>query len=403
MRVFEAVARRIALLAPVLISLMGVGCAHNAARFEGAGERHSRKTAQTYYLAGEAAYAKQNFARAAALWKRAVVELPPRPGYDDLRHKLMLRAGHGQLMAYASSQQPIYLEEGVAMLEAYAAKHEALMGDGEQARRERENVYELIGEMEVAREDHGEKTQAVAAAVETAPANVEVVQVEVASADPKAPRDGITLDVHEGEVLDHEQGMSRDIRVRGRGRLADINDPETRAKLRSDFVEANTGPVLTRAGVIQFEPRGLVRLLSRPVPSMGPADREHAVIGREALAAARPGLEACYEQFIAAAGPEVAMAFTIVVQDQGVLIDADVSSGTLGSPEADVCALEAWKEVHLFDRSGGLYSIEVPVLFFLHTPKPMLEATHQPFGPTDRPNTANTAGPGNLTSDRSQR
>jgi hypothetical protein len=69
------------------------------------------------YTLGEERFAVGRYDDAVALWRHAILELPPTEANDELRHQLVLRLAYGQLMAWARSRDPAYVEDAKLMLE----------------------------------------------------------------------------------------------------------------------------------------------------------------------------------------------------------------------------------------------------------------------------------------------
>lgn len=348
-----------------------------------ASDGEALRAAQTYYLAGEAAYDATDYGQATSLWKRAVIELPRREAYDGLRHKLLIRASHGQLMAYAKTGDRAYLEEGVAMLEAYLDKHEQLRGDSDDAQAERTEIFELVGEMEVAKE--------TADAAAQAPTEFEPeTQVERDFVDP-----------HANEVLDAD-GMKRDVRVRTANR-PDVNDPATRARLASPFADDLAPGVLTKAGSFSYAPRALVRLTKEPNAGKGFEPRTASRVGRSVVSVRRQVLQGCYQAHVAEASEQTSVVVGISVGDDGNVETATLLGGSLGSPEADRCIVEGLESVQLAEYDVGKVEAALSLMFFLDVPRPVFEMAVQPFGPFDSGDSPNTMPPSDLQSDRIHR
>lgn len=377
----------------VLIPLLGVlllaGCAPSGAdRTQAPGaDGEALRVAQTYYLAGEAAYDATDYGQASALWKRAVIELPRREAYDGLRHKLLIRASHGQLMAYGATGDRAYLDEGIAMLEAYLERHEELLGDSADARAQREQVFELVGEMEVAKE--------TADATAQAPTSFEPESdVERAFVDPQP-------DPHENEVLDAD-GLQRDVRVRTADR-PDVNDPATRAKLASPFANDLAPGVLTKAGSFRYAPRALVRLTREPSPGEGSEPRTASRVGRSVVSVGRKVLQDCYEQHLGEATEQTSVVIGISVGHDGTVTSASLVEGDLGSPQSERCILQGIESVQLAQYDVGEVRAALHLTFFLDVPAPVFEMAVQPFGPFDAGDSPNTMPGSDLQSDRIHR
>jgi len=130
--------------ASLLPLLLLLACAHA----EGAAPRSDRAAAQRIYAVAEQRYAEQAYDEAVSLMRHALLQLPPTAEHDQLRHRLVLRMAHTQLMDFAASGQAAALHDAQQMLTRYLERHEQLFGDGEGARAERGEVYELLHQVE---------------------------------------------------------------------------------------------------------------------------------------------------------------------------------------------------------------------------------------------------------------
>ena len=121
--------------------LLLAACAHGVGSEPPAG---NHATAQRIYMVAEERYAAGDFEAAVDLMRHALLQLPPAPEHDHLRHELILRMGHTQLRASAASGQAAPLVDAQQMLTRYLERHEALFGENAVARAERGEVYELL-------------------------------------------------------------------------------------------------------------------------------------------------------------------------------------------------------------------------------------------------------------------
>ena len=196
------------------------------------------------YAIGEVAYDDGRYGDAVALFRQALLALPQTAAADDLRHALILRIAHTQLLAWDATGSDAYLTDAQAMLERYVIVHEQIAGDGEQAQADRGEVYELLYEVESALEPD-----------ETEPPDSD------SDADSDSDSDSDEVDDHAGETLTPD--MVRKVRVRD-SRLASLDDPRVKARLISKFSDPVAGLVLTkgidgllqRAAAARPDPRG---------------------------------------------------------------------------------------------------------------------------------------------------
>ena len=240
-----------------------VGCAGRADSEPMRPDRPELSPGQIYAL-GEARYSDGHLGEAVELWKHSLVALPPNEHNDALRHKLVLRIAHGQLMKWSVSNETEPLREAQAMLYRYLDKHQALFGDDERANKERGDVYEILYEVEARlpggdefESAHAEETSGETPELEDT--ELESEQTEVATAEAYVPSS-------KGEV--------RKIRVKTN--RPSVDDPEMRAKLRSEFANAENGYVLAapeRFGAVgsyyrdfhQLSDDEVIQLLQQPL------------------------------------------------------------------------------------------------------------------------------------------
>lgn len=99
--------------------------------------RRMTPTASRIYGMGEQSFKNGRYDEAILLWRHALLQLPEPAAADDLRHKLILRIGYGQLVAHAASGDRTHPANAQQMLLRYAVKHEQLFGDRPGAERQR--------------------------------------------------------------------------------------------------------------------------------------------------------------------------------------------------------------------------------------------------------------------------
>lgn len=344
---------------------MGFGCAGRAATpanspsepppaAEDGSERSEglaiSATAARIYVLGEQRYAEGRFDEAVALWGHTMLQLPADPSADDVRHKLVARMAYGLLQAHAATGDPSYLHDGLSMCELYVAKHEELFGDGEQARAQRGDIYELLYEFD-SRLDAPGQPQA------GQPATVAKVETEgLAASDPEA--DAEPEDFEDGEQV------VRDVLVR-RISWADEDDPHVRAFILDDRFIGPSGLDHGRDQV--HESRVLVRAGALPQPAGADAPVDRKAVRRAGLAvieAVRPGLQRCYEHAVSREPVMAArVSVTLGLRADGTVAQALLTDGTVVDPEGDACVAGVLHEARI-DSLPGPLQLSVPIHFF---------------------------------------
>ncbi len=362
--------------------------------------------AQRLYSAGEQRFAQGRADQAVALWRHAITQLPQTDRFDELRHKLVLRMGYGQLVAYHQTGKLAHLYDGARMLERYAAKHEALFGSDARAKAQRDQVYELLGELELRiSEPPVRPGQADASAVladDTPPPRFDPFMRSIPSS-PKVLDTGVGEDPQPtpmaqrkdweakhpdrawGKAAGDDEGLERVVVVNGRKlALADINDAELRQSLRR--WDPFAGSVMTAPGIAQVHgPRGLVRIggLARRTDGKGDRLAAHG-LAADAIRSARPALRACYDAAFARNPTFVApttVAFT--VRGDGTVADPHIVSGSIGDSFGDICVLERLAAVKLPAREDGQSTaVSIPLTFFYEGARYLNEGTGAQGGNT---------------------
>lgn len=276
--------------------------------------------AQRRYAVGEVAYGDGRYAEAVSLFREALLALPPTKDADDLRHALILRIAHTQLMAWQSTGDRAYLEDAERMLLRYADRHESLFGTSPQAQAQRGDVYEIL--------------YAVEAVLDPEPPPDD-------SADADQSEPGITmasdeereaLDDHAGEEVG-EQNVRRV--VVKQSRLANLDDPAVRQRLSTSFSTPWAGLQLTKGVDGKFHgPRPLLRFVIDGLDdhdSASPEARQWARrAGRELMREARPALRECYRSSFARDPVEIVRGTVAIdIDAQGKVRGARVRSGGL--------------------------------------------------------------------------
>lgn len=209
------------------------------------------------------------------------------------------------------------------MLERYLVVHEQLLGDAEAARAQRDEVYALLGDITVAR---AEPPAAETAALNPAPP-------EQSSLPP--------VDAHAGEVLDGD--VTRKVVVDANDRPT-VDDPATRAQLKSAFGDAEAAGLLTFPDDFVLHPeRPLVRVRRWPrLADSADGSRARLRPWLAVVRAARPQLERCYSSAFSRQPRDVVDLTVEVTVDQ----NADgrrpsIVSGELVDALGDACVLDA--------------------------------------------------------------
>ena len=292
------------------------------------------------YAIGEVAYEDGRYGDAVALFRQALLALPQTAAADDLRHALILRIAHTQLLAWDATGSTTYLTDAQAMLERYAIVHEEIAGDGARAQAERGEVYELLYEVESALEPEDE---------------AEPSDPSEAEAEP--------IDDHAGEAL--TPAMTRKIRVRD-SRLASLDDPRVKARLSSKFSDPVAGLVLTKGidGLLHG-PRPLVRILG--ARAEGNADAEDRRRARKAAVAAIRGarveLRDCYRRAYARNRIDAVDAkLTVVLDPDGTVARAELVDGldTIGN----ACVQTRVEAQRVEEPPSRTVDVEVALSFF---------------------------------------
>jgi hypothetical protein len=367
--------------------LLAMACAH----VDGQGTTRrsgNRAAAQRIYLVAEERYAAGAFDEAAALMRHSLLQLPPSPEHDELRHELVLRMAHTQLRAHAATQQTGPLHDAQQMLVRYLERHEQLFGDGEKARAQRGEVYELLHLVErqlepvvdeavvTALDEVGEPSDPIpedtgsfytlAAAVQSTlagtaagPAPDEVTEPEpTPTARPAAQR----TDADGNEV--------RDVVVPKQRRLPSIDDPGMKEKLRSPFSTGWLGGVLTAYGVTKMrDARALVRGHSRLAGDGDLAQKQLARrAGQSLLRGARAGLRECFMSAYARQPiSELQNMVEASIHPDGTISHVSLVDGSLIDGYGDACMIEALQGTTVEPLSEPTEPVRVQVaLTFLY-------------------------------------
>jgi hypothetical protein len=320
---WAARARSVVVVACVIVC---GGCARQRPEPRAPGDAVTPAARRIYWL-GERAYASGQYASAVDLWRHALLQLPATRAGDEVRHALILRIAHGQLVAFETEGSKADLIDGHAMLTRYLDRHALLFGDGSGAERERGEVYELLYEFE-RRLEPAEPEPA-----ETEPAEAELAEAEQAQADDPAASDGRRHDSARGDV--------RTVRVRRQP----MRSP---AEIRALFSESRTDPeqgfASTEPEVAHVHgPRPLVRVKRAVAREPAPSGRKRARRWGRALARdVRPTWRECYANAVARRPDDhVVVDLDIAADASGRITRVEVVEGSLVDPLGDVCLVES--------------------------------------------------------------
>lgn len=378
----------------------GSGCA-GASGSTGLEAPTSLPTAQRLYSIGEERFAAGRADQAVELWRHAILQLPTSSDYDELRHRLILRRAHGQLVANAQTSDRAYLEDGRQMLERYLARHEALFGEGKKAKAQRGEVYEILYEFESRLdgpaalpepEDEVAFKSASAPVVESKAR--EPVAKELTEEQEQARNDAnlATVGIYDSRVVQSagvaatsqpqrpglrspttkfgpsrpwRDGEIRQVHVDTRNRPS-VDDNGTRDSLRSWSTEP--APWLTLPMVQEFlPPRPYVRVggIARRV------EGDRARLGGHGLAMSvvrkvRPQLRSCYDEAFARRAEAVVVATVeFDVRPDGTIARPNIVAGEVVDPIGDACVLDqlALAQVEV-DPNRPTTRLRVPLTFF---------------------------------------
>lgn len=309
------------------------------------------------YQLGEANFARGDHEGAVALWRQTFLLLPRTAEGDRLRHALVQRLGFGLLSAYATDLDPGHLEWGQRVMERYLAKHEELFGDDTAARKAREPIYELLGDIELRLDEELNPGVGLSDVVVA-------VHDEVENAFDEIQRDD---DWHTGEVLD-DDGMTREVVVKD-SPFATGEEERVKAYLHDDRY---MGPSM-------FDDDGEPLNLTRPLVRRGiiMAGRGAAAKDRRAshkyvaqlVKENRPALEQCYEELLTRAPVLAAkVKLTVSLDENGELAGLRVAEGHLGDAHGDACVYWAIARADGQAKPPQLTSavdLELPITFFV--------------------------------------
>jgi hypothetical protein len=350
-------------LAACLLGQAASGCATQAAETRTPDAAHADAAevdlgadpmalSRRVYELGEAAWSGGAKIEAVALWRQAFLSLPPAPEYDALRHRMVVRIGHGLLELHRLDADLYHLEAGRQMLQRWLD-----MRAGEDESAARDEAYALLGEFELriaeppmpsrADDEHDEG---------------ELSRARMLAAYDGAQADYRSRDLHSGEEVD-AQGIHRQIEVDGWARF---DDPRVQAYLRHPNP---LGPSLFDRSPDPFNPtRPLVRAGVPKLAVGGDQGRRDA--RKETwriLRQVRPELELCYARSMGRAPTEVVkMKVTIEVDASGQVSAARSDGDALGDAIGDDCLRRSFDEARVEAGSlRGQRLAVLPLTFFI--------------------------------------
>lgn len=369
-----------------LIAVIGVtwvlGCAHGttgtAPSAGDDGVRSSRVSAARMYETAESMVEAGYYADAVRLMRHSILSLPRKTDTDALRHALVMRMAHVQLLAAGAGRDSAYARDAAGMLLSYGERHAELFG--EDAAKEREDIYELLYEAETFAEALEGLDQEVASSQATA--------IEEATAHRSAVLDN-ELDTHAGEELG--EAVTREVRVR-REWFYDPDDPRVRENLEGWFSQADGYTFMTTPGMAVLSgPRPMVRrtgtlesIALQGVPE--PQRRAMRTVARSILRASREGLRDCYREAAARGGElQTDATLELTITQRGAVNDVTVVSGDVVDGLGDACVIEHVDQVRLADNDLPVVAMRMrmPLLFFYDGPDVMYEGERIELRGTD--------------------
>lgn len=352
--------------------LASVGCAmsptsartgHGATQDGGRRAKGSEPVAQRLYQVGEEKFAAGHPEEAVALWRHAITQLPQTEDYDNLRHRLILRLGFGQVVAYHASGKLAHLFDGKRMLDRYLVAHQSLFGETEAAKRERGEVYELLYELESRIEDPPETVEAGTAVGLVAGDD----EAATTTADATPPESRSKSKRRKRRAVEDAEGDERTVVVDTHGRPS-VDDPEMKRELTRWNPQA--GLIMTAASIEPSLPaRAYVRIDGLPRRIDG-GDQELGQTRAPGLAAeivrsVRPALRACYDGAFTRTPTDYALATVEVdVADDGSVGGAVIAAGVVGDAIGDACVLEHLAKARVAEGDAQPMRLKIDLMFF---------------------------------------
>jgi len=369
-----------------LIAVVGVtwvlGCAHGSTGADPTagheGVRSSRVSAARMYETAEAMVDAGYYADAVRLMRHSILSLPRKPETDGLRHALVMRMAHVQLLAANAGRDSAYARDAAQMLLSYGERHAELFGD--EAANEREDIYELLYEAETFAETLEGLDQDVASS--------QAAAIEAARVHRSAVLDN-ELDTHAGEELG--EAVTRDVRVR-REWFYDPGDPNVRKNLEGGFSQADGYTFMTTPGMAVLSGRRPMVRRTGTLESIAlqglptPQRRAMRTVARSVLRASREGLRDCYREAAARGGElQTDATLKLTVTQRGSVSDVIVVSGDVVDGLGDACVIEHVDQVSLPEAGLPMVAMRMrmPLLFFYDGPDIMYEGERIELRGTD--------------------
>jgi hypothetical protein len=298
------------------------------------------------YTHGEHEMAMGHAAKAVPYFRQAILLLPTTKQYDALRHRLMMRYGYSMMIAYTQTGDRAFGTDAVKVLERYAERHSQLFGDDRRAKRERNEIYELLGDVELQLEKGVAKPAPVVARAESdTPARVD---------------EGAPLGMDRTVVVPHQRKWKR----------PSVDDPKIRARLNSVATDAQTGLVLTRPVIAEWTPaRGLVRMDGIVKQIEGTMGGERFALhhsARSAFLSVRPALRNCYDQAYARKQTDVVRTEAeLVLEPDGTVSAAKIVGAKVIDQQGDTCIAQTLADARITSSAPAeRVTVRVPLVFF---------------------------------------
>ncbi len=319
-----------------MLVLASVGCARSVQQTGGP----AKPSATDIYRTGEARYSVGAYEEAVQLWRHAILELPQTAAYDDLRHKLVCRLAYGQLMAWSSSADTTHLYNAKQMLDRYLARHQSLRGPSKNAKAQRDDVYELLYQVE----SRLPAEQPESTPPDSATAlDAETGEPMASESEPETETETETDDTNEDETRDRSgDGDVREVVVTRQ--RPSVDDPRIRQLLSGQFTDPFSLNGLTTPGpVVYHEPRPMLRRGAARASAEDITDRRTGRrVAGAVFQAAREEVADCFTSAYARQpGLYTRLMLGFTVEPDGSVSKASVVEGSLGDPLGDLCVIEA--------------------------------------------------------------
>ncbi len=271
---------------------------------------------------------------AAQQFSQMLLRVPRDPSGDALRHLLIQHIAWSLLGSYDMTRDPSKLDSGEAMLERYLLEHEQLLPA---AKGEREEIYELLGEYALRRDDQ--------------PPSDANAQLQELVRDTHA-----NLQRPEWNKRGHtEDRMVREIEVHTQ-KWATLEDPRVQSYFRDlRYTGGSMFDVVRPYNPARVLVRGFV---GRPLRVGDPANR-HAYA---ALREARPELASCYEDALGR-GAETLERVELELRFGASAAEIVATERSSGDDEFSRCVIDALRDGA--KPSEGEHHAELRLTFFV--------------------------------------